>query len=391
MLRTLLAVLVVLMLGAGAAGAYWKFVMEPERQAAAGGPVPGGGRGGGTRGPTPVEAAEVRIGPVEVTTEAVGSLLSNESVVIRPEVTGRVAAINFDEGAPVKAGQVIVELDASVERAQLAQAEAELSLGTANFERAKELRRSNVGTQRALDEAQAQLRTAEAAIQLAKARLSKLTLTAPFDAVAGLRRVSVGDFVTAGTDIVGLEQIKPLKVDFAIPEIFLRSVREGQRIAFTVDAFPGEAFEGEVFAVSPLVSEAGRAVRLRARIDNTDVRLRPGLFARVTLTLSQQPDGVWIGEEAVVPEGGRQFVFKVANGGEGKPNVARKTEVKLGLRRQGEVQVASGLAPGDVVVTGGVSKIREDAPVAVQQAPGGAPQAAPATAAGPAPGTPREG
>jgi membrane fusion protein (multidrug efflux system) len=379
------------MLGAGAAGAYWKFVMEPERQAAAGGPVPGGGRGGGTRGPTPVEAAEVRIGPVEVTTEAVGSLLSNESVVIRPEVTGRVAAINFDEGAPVKAGQVIVELDASVERAQLAQAEAELSLGTANFERAKELRRSNVGTQRALDEAQAQLRTAEAAIQLAKARLSKLTLTAPFDAVAGLRRVSVGDFVTAGTDIVGLEQIKPLKVDFAIPEIFLRSVREGQRIAFTVDAFPGEAFEGEVFAVSPLVSEAGRAVRLRARIDNTDVRLRPGLFARVTLTLSQQPDGVWIGEEAVVPEGGRQFVFKVANGGEGKPNVARKTEVKLGLRRQGEVQVASGLAPGDVVVTGGVSKIREDAPVAVQQAPGGAPQAAPATAAGPAPGTPREG
>ncbi len=390
MLRTLLAVLVVLMLGAGAAGAYWKFVVEPERQAAAGGPVPGGGRGG-TRGPTPVEAAEVRIGPVEVTTEAVGSLLSNESVVIRPEVTGRVAAINFDEGAPVKAGQVIVELDASVERAQLAQAEAELSLGTANFERAKELRRSNVGTQRALDEAQAQLRTAEAAIQLAKARLSKLTLTAPFDAVAGLRRVSVGDFVTAGTDIVGLEQIKPLKVDFAIPEIFLRSVREGQRIAFTVDAFPGEAFEGEVFAVSPLVSEAGRAVTLRARIDNTDVRLRPGLFARVTLTLSEQAEGVWIAEEAVVPEGGRQFVFKVANGGEGKPNVARKTEVKLGLRRQGEVQVASGLAPGDVVVTGGVSKIREDAPVAVQQAPGGAPQAAPATAAGPAPGTPREG
>jgi membrane fusion protein (multidrug efflux system) len=382
------------MLGAGAAGAYWKFVMEPERQAAAEGPVPGGGgggRGGGQRGPTPVEAAEVRIGPVEVTTEAVGSLLSNESVVIRPEVTGRVAAINFDEGGPVKAGQVIVELDASVERAQLAQAEAELGLGTANFERAKELRRSNVGTQRALDEAQAQLRTAEAAIQLAKARLSKLTLTAPFDAVAGLRRVSVGDFVTAGTDIVGLEQIKPLKVDFAIPEIFLRSVREGQRIAFTVDAFPGEAFEGEVFAVSPLVSEAGRAVTLRARIDNTDVRLRPGLFARVTLTLSQQPDGVWIPEEAIVPEGGRQFVFKVADGGEGKPKVARKTEVKLGLRRQGEVQVASGLAPGDVVVTGGVGKIREDAPVAVQQAPRDAPQAAPATAAGPAQGTPREG
>jgi len=148
-----------------------------------------------------------------------------------------------------------------------------------------------------------------------------------------------------------------------------------------------------VFAVSPLVSEAGRAVTLRARIDNTDVRLRPGLFARVTLTLSEQAEGVWIAEEAVVPEGGRQFVFKVADGGEGKPRVARKTEVKLGLRRQGEVQVASGLAPGDIVVTGGVGKIRDDAPVAVQQQslPAPAQPPAPATAANPAPSRPREG
>lgn len=389
MLRTLMAVLVVLLLSAGAAGAYWKFVLQPgQQQAAATG---GGGRpgGGGARGPTVVEAAEVRIGPVEITTEAVGTLLSNESVVLQPEVTGRVVGINFDEGRPVRLGQILIELDSSIERAQLAQEEADLALARSNFERARDLRRSNAGTQRALDEAQAQLRTAESAIELAKARLAKLTLTAPFDAVAGLRRISVGDLVTAGTDIVNLEQVRPLKVDFSVPEVFLPKVGNGQKIAVLVDAFPGEVFEGTVFAINPLLSEAGRALIVRALIDNTEVRLRPGLFARVTLTLSESADAVWIAEQAVVPEAGKQFVFKVVDGGEGKPKVARRVEVALGQRRPGEVQVTAGLAAGDLVVVAGVQKVRNDAPVTVQAPspdPNAAPPAAPPATASSPPG-----
>lgn len=372
MLRSVVAILIVLLLGAAAGGAYWKLVMLPEREAAATGPV-GGGRGG--RGPTAVEAEPVRLGPVEVTAEAVGTLRSNESVVLSPEVAGRVAAIEFGEGRPVAAGQVMVGLDASVERAQFAQARAELQLATANLERARELRQSNVGTQRSLDEAQAQQLTAQAAVDLAQARLDKLTIKAPFDGVAGLRRVSLGEFVTAGAEIVNVEQIQPLKVDFKIPELFLPALTgsgNGRRIQVSLDAFPGETFPGQVYAVDPLVDEQGRAIVARARIENPadpatgDPRLRPGLFARVLLTLSEEAEAVWAPEEAIVPQGGGQFVYKVVPGEGGDGEAVRLTPVELGRRQTGEVQIVSGLAAGDRVVTAGVNKIRDNAPVAVR-------------------------
>jgi membrane fusion protein (multidrug efflux system) len=396
LLRSLIAILVVLLVGAGAAGAYWQFVMVPGGQAAT---AAIGGRGA-NRGPVPVEAAEVKVAPAEVTTEAVGTLSSNESVLLKPEVAGRIASINFEEGRPVKAGQVMIELDALVEKAQLIEAQAQLELATANLERARELRRSNAGTQRALDEAQAQQRTATASVDLAKARLAKLTLLAPFDAVAGLRRVSVGEFVTAGDELVNLEQIQPLKVDFRIPEVFLPSLFDvgGQkRILVVVDAIPEEQFSGRVYAVNPLVDEQGRAIVVRAQIDNPldaksgEPRLRPGLFARVTLTLSEQDEALWVPEETLVPQGSRQFVFKVMAGADGAQTV-KFTEVTLGRRRQGEVQIVSGLARGDVVVTAGVSKIRDNAAVTVQVPPPETPPAAPSTASGSLPaGQPAQG
>ena len=382
MLRSLVAILVVLLVGAGAAGAYWKFVMVPGASTATGAP---GGRGGGDRGPVPVEAAEVKVAPAEVTAEAVGTLGSNESVVLKPEVAGRVIAINFEEGRAVRAGQVMIELDALIEKAQLVEAEAQLELARANLERARELRRSSAGTQRALDEAQAQQRTAVAAVDLAKARLAKFTLVAPMDAVAGLRRVSIGDFLTAGTEIVNLEQIEPLKVDFRIPEIFLPSLMETgrqRRIEVRVDAFPKETFTGRVYAINPLVDEQGRAIVVRAQIDNPrdqatgEPRLRPGLFARVTLTLSEQDEALWVPEEALVPQGSRQYVYKVVNGANGAQTV-KFTEVTLGRRRAGEVQIAGGLERGDIVVTAGVLKIRDNAAVTVQAPPAAAPEAVP--------------
>ena len=157
MLRSLAAILIVLLLAAVGAGAYWKFVMVPGQQAAAGGPIRGG-----PGGPVPVEAQPVRVGDAETTIDAVGTLVSNESVVLRPEVSGRIVAINFVEGGPVTKGALLVELDSSVERAELAQANAQQVLTRSNYERAKELRRNNAGTQRSLDEADAALRTADA-------------------------------------------------------------------------------------------------------------------------------------------------------------------------------------------------------------------------------------
>jgi membrane fusion protein, multidrug efflux system len=425
--RSLLAIFVVLLVGAGAAAAYWTFVMQPAGGSGGGGatgPLAAGGGGagrGGARGPTTVEAVEVRVAPAEVTTEAVGTLRSDESVVLKPEVTGRIAAFGFQEGRPVTAGQVMVRLDDSVERAQLAEAEAGLQLATANLERARELRRSNAGTQRALDEAQAQQLTTRAAVELAKARLAKLTLTAPFDGIAGLRRVSVGDFVTAGTEIVNVEKVQPLKVDFRVAEIFLPSLfdeRGERRIGIVVDAYPGREFTGRVYAIDPLVDEQGRAIVVRAQVDNPtapelssapdgappaavpptnqqreELLLRPGLFARVTLSLSQEDEALWVPEQAIVPEGQGQHVFKVVAGQTDGERVAKRTPVRLGMRQQGRAQVVEGLAPGDVVIAAGVQKVRDGAAVAVQAPP---PPASPAgegtepapTAGGTAPSPP---
>ena len=360
MLRSLLAIIVVLLVGGAVVVAYWWLVMAPVQQA---------GPPGGPGGPVPVEAQPVRVGNAETTIEAVGTLISNESVVLRPEVDGRVARINFVEGARVANGEVLVELDSSVERAELAQAQAQQILARSNFERAKELRRNNAGTQRALDEADAALRTADAAVDLAQARLDKRRLLAPFDAWSGLRNVSPGDFVTTDTRIVNLEQTDPLKVDFRVPELFLPAVAKGQRITLEIDAYPGEAFVGTVRALDPLIDATGRALVVRAEIANDEEKLRPGLFARVRLTLAERQSALFVPEQAIQPQGDKAFVFRVMAGGDGK-SVARLTPVVLGARRGGEVEVMQGLAPGDVVVDAGLLKIRDGVPVQILPAAG---------------------
>ena len=338
--------------------------MGPAALAAA---AAGGGRAG-PGGPVPVEVLPVRVGTAETTIDAVGSLVSNESVVIRPEVAGRVTAINFQEGSLVPARTLLLELDNSVEHAELAQAEAQLALAQSNFERAKELRRNNVGTQRALDEAEAALRTGQAQVELARAQLDKRILVAPFAGTTGLRKVSPGEFVTAGTAIVNLEQLDPLKVDFMVPEIFLPAVAHGQRIALTIDAFPGSAFVGTVKAIDPLIDKGGRSIVVRAEIGNGDGALRPGLFVRVRLTLAERENALFVPEQAIQPQGERSFVFKVASGADGKP-VAKLTQVELGARRQGEVEVRGGLAAGDSVVTAGLLKVRDGVPIKPEPPP----------------------
>jgi membrane fusion protein (multidrug efflux system) len=322
----------------------------------------------------PVEAAQVRVGPSQRQIQAVGSLRSNESVILRPELIGRIAQINFDEGQRVKKGQLLVQLDSAVPRAELVQMQASLALAKANYERAQELAKRNAGTERALDEARWKLRNDEAAVKLAEARLEKYALSAPFDGVVGLRKVSIGDLVKEAADLVNLEQVDPLKVDFRVPEVFLASLKVGQRIAVTVDALPGREFSGEVYAIDPLVDASGRAVVIRARIRNTDDALRPGLFARVGLVIDERQEAVFVPEQSLVPINDQLFVFKVVDGPQGGKVVAF-TKVKLGERRKGEAEVVEGLKPGDVVVSAGLLKVRDGMPVQILPPP------APATGA----------
>jgi len=365
-MRHPLRIVAILILIALAGGGYWYSTKGgglggPQAGGASVGAPPGGKPGGppGAMPPMPVEAVPVRVGALARTVTAVGSLVSAESVVIRPEVTGRIAEIAFQEGQRVAKGAVLVRLDDSVAKATLAQAQAAIAFDRAELARAEELLRQNAGTARNRDQAAAKLQADQATVQLAQAQLEKLTLTAPFDGVLGLRKVSVGDVVQPGKDIVNLEAIDTLKLDFRVPEAYLPAVRVGQVLAVSVDAFPGKQFEGEVYAIDPLIDVNGRALAVRARVPNPGATLRPGLFARVVLTLNVQQDAVLVPEQAVVAFGTEQFVFKVVDG------KAVQTKVRLGDRRNAEVEIGDGLKAGDTVVTAGQLKIRDGSPVTV--------------------------
>ena len=362
-MRTIVSMVIVVAVAAVLGGAWWLFMGAKAQPP--GGPGAGGPPGGFAM---PVEAAPVKVGPSRRDIVAIGSLRSTESVMIRPEFAGRIVELGFAEGQKVRKGQVLVRLDASVERAEVAQAQASLAFSRSNYERADELMKRGAGTQRALDEARWKLRNDEATVNLMQARLEKLVINAPFDGVAGLRRVGLGDFVNVGADIVNVEMIDPLKVDFRVPEIFLSAVRNGQPIEVAVDAFPDRRFPGEVYAIDPQIDTAGRSIVIRARIANPDDQLRPGLFARVTLTLAVRENAVFVPEESLIPRGSQHFVLRLIDPPAGAPvpqgaKMAKNTPVKLGDRRKGEVEVVEGLAAGDTVVTAGVLKVRDGMPV----------------------------
>lgn len=305
----------------------------------------------------PVEAVELKPEMLTETIEAVGTLVADEAVVIRPEVSGRITSIAFEEGAHLTKGQLLVQLDDSVYRAEYAQARASLELNRKNQNRASTLTKTGATSERVLDESNASLRLAEANVDLAKARLDKTTMQAPFDGVVGLRKVSVGDFVKEGQEIVNFQRIDPMKVDFAIPETKAAMLKEGQEIEVVVDAVPDRKFIGQVYALDPQVDVGGRSIFLRAKIANADGVLKSGYFARVGLVISKIEDALMVPEEAIMPTAKGKFVFVV------EAEKAKMTEVKLGIRRDGKVQIKEGLQAGQIVVTAGHVKIRDGAGV----------------------------
>ncbi len=323
-----------------------------------------------------VETAPVTAGPVRVEVGAVGTLRSNESVVVRPEISGRIAKIEFDEGKPARNGQLLVALDDSVHAAELQQAKANLALQSSNYERTAELARNNFVSANAKDQALNNLRVAEASLALAQARLAKTRILAPFSGIIGIRQVSVGDYVKEGQDLATLEDISSLKVDFRIPELFLTSLRRGQGVEVQTDALPGRIHAAVLDAIDPLVDENGRALLLRGRLKNQDGALRPGMFVRTRLIIAERPVALTIPEEALVPVGANQYVFRVS---EGK---AARVKVDTGVRREGRVEIVAGLNAGDIVVTAGQMKLRDGVAVRAgsPDGPGKAGKAAPAKA-----------
>ena len=320
---------------------------------------------GGQGSAVTVEAVKVALAPMPQGITAVGSLRSDESVTLRPEVAGRISAIGFQEGQRVAKNALLVRLDPAVPEAETQQARANLTLARSKFDRAVDLAQRNFMSGQAKDEAENNLKVAEAVLQLAEAKRAKTDIRAPFSGMIGLRVVSVGDYVKEGADLVNLESIDTLKVDFRVPEIYLKQVQVGQSLAVMLDAIPGKTFDGKVFAVNPLFDAAGRSIVIRAVVRNAETSLRPGMFARVRLFTKEAKDAMVVPETALVPAGDEQYVYRVVDG------KALRTKIEIGQRREGVVEVLQGLDPADTIVTAGHLKIRDGTSVKTAGAPSG--------------------
>jgi len=510
----------------------------------------------GASAPSAPRAAGVEIGRVEKMllqddAQTVGTLRSRQSVMLRPEVPGRIKVLGFSDGAKVRRGQMLVQLDDALQRAEVRQGMAQVSIAKANLKRNQELVAQNFVAQRVLEESAASLQVAEAQLALSCARLARMVLLAPFDGTVGIRMVNLGDFVKDGADLVNLEDISSMYVDFRLPERFQGKLRLQQSVELSLDAMPGRAFKARIEALDPLLDANGRSVGVRAVLPNTmgeaaqpsggrpggaaggapgaasgaasgaggpggaaagkaggppmaggppsakpavrpkpaapagpdagragavpasseplgcpteagpavgapasadasgaktgarpanragapagvtsgaaptasaggrpagragaqgpggagePAPLRPGMFARVTTVFSINPEALVVPEEAIVPQGGRQFVIKVvepselpapavaASGAVAPPAlppdtkfVSLRQEVKLGARRQGKVQVLDGLSEGQTVVIAGQQRLQRDGTalriIELGRPPQGAASAASAAAA----------
>ena len=540
---------------AGASGAAWWFQNKPQgpQEVKAGAPGTSGpgaapGPAGAASGPRPagVEVAKVERATLQDDAQSVGTLRSRQSVMMRPEVPGRVKAIGFVEGASVRRGQLLVQLDDTLQKAEIKQAQAQVSIAQANFRRNQELVAQNFVAQRVLEESAANLQVAEAQLALVCARLSRMAIVAPFDGTAGLRNVNLGDFVKDGADLINIEDIGSMVVDFRLPERFQSRLRLRQSVELQLDSFPGRIFKASVEAIDPLLDVNGRSVGIRAVLPNTmgepmaqgrpggpgaaagvggpagaasapragarlagaagvaaarsgaaasarpqggqptaggrgappgqaagtaqaaarpaasaapaptgrdpvdangcpiqadapalattaperpqsagaaggaarpgagpsgggrtgaggnPMPLRPGMFARVNTVFSIKEAAIVIPEEAIVPQGGRQFVFKVVDpsalplAADRPPLppdtklVSMRQEVRLGVRQVGKVEVLDGLKEGETVVVAGHQRLQRDGTglriVELGRPPSGA--GAPAGAASGAAGSP---
>ena len=352
---------------AAASGAAWWYQKPGAGNAAAPAatvaPGPAASAGGTSAKPPSVEVARVELARLSDDAAAVGSLRSRRGVVLRPEVSGRITALNFTDGQRVRKGQVLVQFDDQLPLAQVQQSQAELSIAQANQKRNQELVAQNFISQRSLDESAANLQVAQAKLSLAKATAARLKIVAPFDGTAGIRLVNVGDYLKDGADIVNIEDIEAIFVDFRLPERFQSKVKRGQTAMLDIDALPGQKFTAQIQAIDPLIDANGRSVGIRACIDNRQLQLRPGMFARVNTVFGVREGARVIPEEAIVPQGGRQFVIKLLGGLDEKTRTTQRVEVKVGLRSPGKVEILEGLEAGDSVVTAGQQRVQRDGTV----------------------------
>jgi membrane fusion protein, multidrug efflux system len=287
------------------------------------------------------------------TVEAVGNALANEQVTLSAPVTERIVRLGFDDGAFVRRGQMVAVLAQGQESAQLAEAQARAREAQQQLSRIETLKRRGFATQSSLDAQAAAAAAARAQAAEARASIGERVITAPFSGYASLRNISAGAVVNSGTEIATISDISTIKLDFPVPETALSAIRPGLTIEARSAAWPDQPFRGQIANIDPVVDPNTRAVMVRARLANADGRLKPGMLLTVSIETAPRL-GLSVPELAVVGEGDRRFVYVVD-----AKSVAKRTQVRTGLRSEGRVEILEGLRPGQRVVTEGVVKLSD--------------------------------
>ena len=352
MQRLLLQLLVTALLIGGAV--YGWYVVQSTADSAPGGAVRQGGPP-----PTPIDITHARLDTLQDRLEAVGTARARESIEVVAQLAGRIAAIHFHEGQQVETGQVLVELDNAREQAELREANAQLAESRRQLNRARTMLQSNTVSQAQVDELSATVDAAEARSAVIQVRLQNHVIVAPFEGVIGLREVSLGAYVEPNRRITTLDDVSTLRIDFSVPERFLDRLALGLDVLATSAAFPDHPFVGAINRIDTRIDPTTRAIRVQAEFSNENGRLKPGMFLRVELTLSER-QAVVVPEEAVVSEGERHYVFRVAG------DLVDRQPVQLGQRRSGNVEIRSGLAADESVVIAGVHRLRDGAPIRIR-------------------------
>jgi len=291
------------------------------------------------------------------TIEALGTARSKESVTLTAKVSETVRKVAFDSGDIVRAGDVIVDLSSGAQLAGLEEARAAYQEAERQLARGQELAQSKIISESQLDTQRANRDAAKARMDVVRAQLSDRVITAPFDGILGLRRVSPGTLVTPGTSIATLDDISVIKLDFTVPERYLAVLSEGQDIIAHSETYPDRDFTGKVTSVDSRVDPVTRSVTVRAELPNLERLLRPGMLLSVRLYQAAR-QAIVVPEIAVLQVGNDAFIYRVS-----QDQTAARVRVELGSRRRGEVEVVSGLADGDTIVTEGAVKLRDGARV----------------------------
>ncbi|MBE9559322.1 MAG: efflux RND transporter periplasmic adaptor subunit [Proteobacteria bacterium] len=305
----------------------------------------------------------------EQTIVATATVTAVQGVNVSAETGGRVSRIDFKSGAIVKAGDVLIQLDTASEDAQLASAEATASLARANLTRVRKLSKQNLSSQDALDSAEAKVKETVAQAHNVRALIAKKTVKAPFSGRLGLRLINLGEILREGDDIVSLQTLDPIYVDFSIPQKSLLRLKPGLEVRVTVDAAPGKTFTGKILATNPEVDPVTRSVRVRAKIANPDEILRAGMFANASVVMPEKQTVLPVAATAIAYATFGDSVFVVEqqkNDQSGETElVLRQQFVRLGQARGDFVDVIDGLNAGETVVTSGVFKLRSGMKVVI--------------------------